>query len=94
VKFADDNRRAGRHKSDGVTQNFSWMAGVVQNHRDQRRARPYTIGLQRGCVCSDPLNEFDPTLLLATRSDQLIFQDLSDSSAANIAKLSEFPGGH
>jgi hypothetical protein len=56
VKFADDNRRAGRHKSDGVTQNFSWMVGVVQNHRDQRRARPHTIGLQRGCVCSDPLN--------------------------------------
>jgi hypothetical protein len=91
VKFADDNRRAGRRKSDGVTQNFSWMVGVVQNHRDQRRTRPHTIGLQRGCVCGDPLNVFDPTL---TRSDQLIFQDLSDSSAANIAKLSEFLGGH
>jgi hypothetical protein len=38
--------------------------------------------------------QFDPTLLLATRSDQLIFQDLSGSSAAKIAKLSEFPGGH
>jgi len=49
-----------------VTQNFSWMVGVVQNHRDQRRARLHTIGLQRGCVCSDPLNVSDPTLLLAT----------------------------
>jgi predicted peptidase len=66
VKFADDNRRTGRHKSDNVTQDFGWTVSVVQNHRDQRRARLHVIGLQRGCVCSDSLNVSYPTLLLAT----------------------------
>jgi hypothetical protein len=66
MKFADDNRRTGRHKSDDITQDFGWIVSVVQNHRDQRRTRLHTIGLQCGCVCSDPLNVSDPTLLLAT----------------------------
>jgi hypothetical protein len=66
VKFADDNRRTTRNKSDDVTQDFGWMVSVVQYHRDQGRPRLHIIGLQRGCVCSDPLNVSDPTLLLAT----------------------------
>jgi hypothetical protein len=66
VKFADDNRRTGRHKPDDVTQNFDWIVSVVQYHRDQSRVCLHIIGLQRGCVCSDPLNVPDPTLLLTT----------------------------
>jgi hypothetical protein len=66
VELADNNRRTGRHKSDDITQDFGWIVSVVQNHRDQRRTRLNTIGLQRGRVCSDPLNVSDPTLLLAT----------------------------
>ena len=66
MKLADHNRRTGRHKSDDVTQNFGWIVSVVQNHRDQRRARLHTIRLQRGGICNDPLNVSDPALLLAT----------------------------
>ena len=66
VKFADDNRRTERHKSDDVTQDFGRIIGMVQNHRDQRRTHLHTIGLHRGCVCDDPLNVPDPTLPLAT----------------------------
>ena len=53
------------HKSDDVTEDFGGIVSVVENHRDQRRARLHTIELRRGCVCSDPLNVSDPALLLA-----------------------------
>src|SRR6516225_10694911 len=65
VELGDDNRRTGRHKSDDVAQDFGWIVSVVQNHRDQRRARLHTIRLQGGGICSDPLNVSDPALLLA-----------------------------
>jgi hypothetical protein len=66
VKFADDNRRTRRHKSDDVTQDLGGIVSVVQNHRDQRRTSLHSTGPQRGCVCSDPLNVPDPALILAT----------------------------
>jgi len=66
VKFADDNRRTGRQKSDDITQDFSRIISVVEDHCNQRRVRLHTIGLQRSCVSNDPLNVYDPTLIPAT----------------------------
>ena len=42
-----------------VAQNSSRIIGVVQDHRNKRRMRPHTYGLQRGRVRDDAPNLSD-----------------------------------